>query len=149
MANSPFPDDKTVAVATLWRGGTDNDVRMGEMLEKYGYRGTFYGDGALPEEEVSQLLEWGHDFLEHEPALPQSADLKWHHHSDPFGDIMATWSEIEEKTGSILMLYGNPSELPPDPKEWIDFECIMGYLGGISHVWYCSASELAAFLAKE
>ncbi|MBC7529126.1 MAG: hypothetical protein H7308_16445 [Chthonomonadaceae bacterium] len=148
MPPSIFPDNKTVAVATFWKGGSSNDVNMGEMLEKYGYGGTFVLEAPLSEETAKRLSSLGHDFALEEPTFPQNANLFRHRYSDTFNDISDTWMKIEDVEGSILLLYGDPSELPSDTKQWLDFECIMGYLGGISHVWYGSAAELAAYLEE-
>ncbi len=143
-----FPNQKTVSVVTLWKAGSPNDTTMGEMLEKYGYAGTFYGSDSLPSEVTEALISLGHDFSFEEPLPSPHADLFRLRCDEEFSRFLEVWTEIEEKDGSVLLLHGDPSELPPDPKLWLDLECILGYLGGISHVWYGSVLQLNALFSE-
>jgi hypothetical protein len=73
--------------------------------------------------------------------LPVSAYFR-----DDFATIQEKWSEVEEVEGGIFHLWGHSAELGPDKNDWVDFECILGYIGGISNVWYTTVGELVAHL---
>ncbi|HZO87017.1 MAG TPA: polysaccharide deacetylase family protein [Chthonomonadaceae bacterium] len=64
--------------------------------------------------------------------------------TESFPEIQAKWQKVEEVEGGIFHLWGCSRELGMDPNDWVDFECNLGYLGGISHVWYCTVGELIA-----
>ncbi|HZP84846.1 MAG TPA: polysaccharide deacetylase family protein [Chthonomonadaceae bacterium] len=66
------------------------------------------------------------------------------HFSEGFLDVQRKWDEIEASDGGIFHLWGHSHTLGADPHDWVDFECILGFLGGISHVWYGTVGELMA-----
>lgn len=68
------------------------------------------------------------------------------HYREDFSSIQSKWQDIEDEVGGIFHLYGHSEALGEDPLDWVDFECILGFLGGISRVWYCTLGELAAHL---
>jgi peptidoglycan/xylan/chitin deacetylase (PgdA/CDA1 family) len=224
MAGTPFPGGKTVAVITSWDDGVSNDRIMGEMLEKYGYKGTFYTCSEwvgkadhLDTDGLKQLMALGHEIGSHSIHHPHLETLSpaecarqmteskaqleamigrpvgsfaypygFDHGqswvadaarkagytsarttdqvgvltldklraSDPmrlpvtayftedFFSVQSKWNEVEEVEGAIFHLWGHSAELSPNPKEWVDFECILGFLGGLSKVWYGTVGEL-------
>jgi peptidoglycan/xylan/chitin deacetylase (PgdA/CDA1 family) len=228
MPEAPFPDGKIVAVTTSWDGGYSTDRKMGQMLEQYGYRGTFYlvpdnlgKDGFLTQDDVKTLMASGHEIGLHGDAIADfgtlppddlTAKLKdakaalesitgspvvslaypnggeWQKaalveavgaagfdsartthsmggmtletlrdagklrlpvsafYKEDFGTVQMGWMEIEETVGGVYHFWGRSQELGENPLDWVDFECILGFLGGISNVWYGSVKTLAASL---
>lgn len=73
--------------------------------------------------------------------LPVSAYFR-----DDFFAIQIKWMDIEDTTGKIFHIWGHTDVLGEDPHDWLDLDCIIGFLGGISRVWYCTAGELVAHL---
>lgn len=73
--------------------------------------------------------------------LPVSAFYK-----EDFGTIQMGWMDIEETVGGVYHFWGRSQELGDNPLDWVDYECILGFLGGISNVWYGNVSALAKSL---
>lgn len=69
MSNpSPFPDGAKIAVVSSWDEGTAFDARLAELLEQYGWKGTFFlspdaigKDGHLTEKELRAIHAGGHE----------------------------------------------------------------------------------------
>jgi peptidoglycan/xylan/chitin deacetylase (PgdA/CDA1 family) len=66
-------------------------------------------------------------------------------HED-FFSIQTKWMDVEDTERKIFHLMGQTGPLGEDPEDWLDLDCIIGFLGGISRIWYCTAGELAAHL---
>ncbi len=71
------------------------------------------------------------------------------HMSEGFLDVQTKWDAIEESDGGIFHLWGCSQPLGEDPQDWVDLECILGFLGGISHVWYGTVGELITLIAEK
>ena len=214
MSNTPFPEGKLIAVVTSWDGGTANDRLMCQMLEKYGYKGTFYvqpekigTEGYLSQEALKAIVAEGHEigsqslsFAESKArleallgvpilscALPegQACDSSLldaaraagynslrttaqasvitletlkrgqgmpfpvtAYFIEGFMEIQTKWVDVEEAVGGIFHLWGHPHTLGQDPNDWVDFECNLGFLGGMSNVWYGTVGELVALVSR-
>lgn len=68
---------------------------------------------------------------------------------ESLNDLRDRWDALEEEGGGVFHLWGHTASLGEDPHDWLDLECLLGFFGGISHVWYCTVSALAAELAKQ
>lgn len=65
---------------------------------------------------------------------------------EDFMSIQMKWLDIEDGVGGIFHLWGQTEALGEDKQDWLDLDCVIGFLGGISRIWYCTAGELAAHL---
>ncbi len=70
------------------------------------------------------------------------------HMTEGFLEVQTKWEAVEESNGGIFHLWGCSQPLGEDPQDWVDFECILGYLGGISHVWYATVGELISVITQ-
>lgn len=62
----PLPDGANWAVSTRWDDGSGADIRMADLLEKYGFKGSFYIiTGRKPNDFERKLLERGHAVQSH------------------------------------------------------------------------------------
>lgn len=76
-----FPDGAKIAVASGWDGGTLADLEMAEVLDIYGWKGTFFlspeqfgREGSLSADQARALRERGHEIGARclAPADPQT-----------------------------------------------------------------------------
>jgi peptidoglycan/xylan/chitin deacetylase (PgdA/CDA1 family) len=75
--------------------------------------------------------------------LPVSA-----YDNEDFFSIQTKWMDIEDSDGKIFHLRGHTEALGEDPQDWLDLDCVIGFLGGISRIWYCTFGDLVAHLKK-
>lgn len=68
--------------------------------------------------------------------------------TEDFLSIQEKWDAVEAQEGAIFHLWGHSVDLGEDKNDWVDFECILGFIGGISHVWYATVGELVAYLSS-
>src|SRR5260221_324994 len=110
MANWQFPDGMTVAVVTSWDGGPENDRITREMLDKYGYKGTFLvrreeigTAGHLDLDTLRRIAADGQEIGCYGPASPDSLTPA------AFAQqIAASKAQLEALLGAPVIAFGYP-----------------------------------------
>lgn len=67
-------------------------------------------------------------------------------YDEDLNDLRERWDELEETGEGVFHVWGRSGEMGADPHDWLDFECVLGFFGGISNVWYCTIGQLAELL---
>lgn len=66
-----FEPVNAAVLTTSWDDGTPEDLRIGQLLARYGYRGTFYattgpsGRRTIPDDGLRELVDLGHEIGNH------------------------------------------------------------------------------------
>jgi peptidoglycan/xylan/chitin deacetylase (PgdA/CDA1 family) len=115
-------------------GGEAGQDALADMAKQAGYRYARTTQSVLP----LSVETFGSVPLY---RLPVTA-----HYQEDFFSIQSKWDEIEDSVGAIFHLWGHTEVFGDDPHDWLDFDCILGFLGGISRVWYCTLGELVDHL---
>jgi peptidoglycan/xylan/chitin deacetylase (PgdA/CDA1 family) len=119
------------------------------------------GGGEMGQDQLSALAKQaGYRYARTTHSIPpmtveqfRAADLYrlpvTAHGQEDFMSVQSKWSDIEDSVGYIFHLWGHTEVFGEDEKnDWLDFDCIIGFLGGISRVWYCTAGELVDHLSR-
>ncbi len=76
-----WPEGKTMAISLTWDDGRESQVKTGTpILDKYGYKATFY---VLPDPVEKHLIDWkktvssGHEIANHSLTHPCSGNFPW------------------------------------------------------------------------
>lgn len=111
--NSSFPDGATLAAVSSWHGGSQFDLRLQQVLEQFGWLGSFFvepeqigQEGRLTDANLRDLIETGH-----------CVGLLISRPDDGADALAASRSRLEELTGREVISCAWPAGYSPAPSE--------------------------------
>lgn len=93
---------------TSWDDGSKHDLRMAELLKKYGFLGIFYipSNCELVRKEIKQLADMGMEIGGHTISHPM--DMKLLSKGEAFAEIKGNRSWLQEITDQAVLSFAYP-----------------------------------------